>query len=204
MTQSTSENGGHGAAIIIASTERIHFGPRTILPERESDPDTSAHRIFLLLHLVHIPLLLLDLRIFGHVLDASKVVVVTGIDFGVEGRYERGPDTAQIVPFDATEEGVVLDRSESGIAYACMRYEPVFVVSGMAKAWKDAFLPRNGVPGDIAQVENQILGFVILWPPKHLRPVLQVCPSLFWCTAAEWWEASQELEEDTPKTPVVD
>lgn len=104
-----SEDSGQGATIIIASTERIHFRPRTILSERKSNPDTPGHRILLLLHLVHIPLLLFDLRIFCHVFDTSEVVVVTGVDFRIEGWYERGWYTSQVVPFDTAEEGMILD-----------------------------------------------------------------------------------------------
>lgn len=64
--------------------------------------------------------------------------------------------------------------------------------------------PSNRIPCDVRQVEDEILLTVILRSAENLVPVLQVRPRFFGCAAAEWREASQELEEDAPQGPVVD
>lgn len=64
--------------------------------------------------------------------------------------------------------------------------------------------PSDSVPGHVRKIENQILGLVVLGPPEHLRPVLEIGPGLLGGAAAEGREAGQELKQDTAEGPEVD
>jgi hypothetical protein len=105
---SLSEDGGHGSTIIIPTPEGgIHLRPRAVLPKREPDPHPTAHWVLFLFDLVDILLFLFDFGVLGHVLDGSEVVIVTCVNFGVEGGDEWCANGAEVIPFYAGEEGVV-------------------------------------------------------------------------------------------------
>ena len=65
-------------------------------------------------------------------------------------------------------------------------------------------IPRNSVPRDVGEIEDEVFGFVVFGPPQHLGPVFQIGPCFLGRTSTEGWETGQELEKDAPQRPVVD
>lgn len=99
------------------------FESRAILPERETNPYTSAKAFVFFSNGLDVPLLFTDFGILGHVFDGCKVVVVACVDLGVESGDEGGRDRAQIVEFHVLEEGVPRELAEICVADTRMRYQ---------------------------------------------------------------------------------
>jgi hypothetical protein len=49
-------------------------------------------------------------------------------------------------------------------------------------------IPRNGIPRDVSEIEDEIFWFVVFGPPQYLCPVFQIGPGFLRRTSTERWE----------------
>jgi hypothetical protein len=71
----------------------------------------------------------------------------------------------------------------------------------MRKRW---YAPSDCVPGDVSDVEDQILGFIVFRSAEDFRPVFEVGPCFFRSATTERRKACQKFKEDTAERPIVD
>lgn len=189
--------------------------------KRKPDPIIPPRLPSLLLHSRHVPLLLEHLGILGHVRLGLERVKVADIRFAVEHGDEGWVAGAQRGEGDGGEEGEGLDVGEGREAVFGVCDEPGEVsLESKGPIPQRGDSPNHSVPGDIAQVKDEVLGTIIHRPPEDLVPVLEVGPGLFRRVTGEWREAlhgvsckscfrmdytthAEELEQDTAERPVI-
>lgn len=190
--------------MIVRALEQECLRVGAVLAKREPDPDAARERFFLLPDAVDVALLLAHFRVLSHILRRRKIVIVARVNLGVKCWHEGSLNGAQVIPMHALEEGVIRNLRERGVPHTSMGDEAGRVYQhypGTMKYCRDG--PRNGVPGDIGEVEDEIFRLIVLRSPENLCPVLEICPCFFGRAPTEGREAGQELEQDAAERPII-
>src|SRR6266702_740037 len=103
--------------------ERFNAGP--IFSKCESNPDTARKRLVLLADSVYVALLFAYLGVLGHILGRGKIVVISGVFVGVEGRNKWCRCAAKILPWRSFVKGMSAHCVESAISHTCVRDQSV-------------------------------------------------------------------------------
>lgn len=93
---------------------------RPVLSKGETDPNAPAKALILLLHGFYVALLFADLSVLRHVLNGGEVVVVAGIDLGVQRGDEGCRVGTKVGPMDVFEERMGSDLVQVRITDAGM------------------------------------------------------------------------------------
>src|SRR5258708_39743847 len=96
-----------GAPVIVTISHGIErFNARTVFSKRESNPDTTCQRLVFLPDSVYVALFLTYFGVLGHILRRGKIVVISSVLIGVEGRYKWCQCATKIIPWCSFEEGM--------------------------------------------------------------------------------------------------